>query len=135
MRVEGALCFPDVSRVKVLAMAVTEGREQLEALARVCRGVASHAGAGPDGSRFRGHLTLARARRPFDATRWVHVVDAFPGWTREATTRTLPMMSAAGWKPLTTASVTPPTRVAPPKRRVMVTTTRRVAVRLAMFST
>lgn len=80
LRIEGGLCFPDVARAKILAMAVTEGHEQLTALAAACRGMASHAGAGPDGARFRGHLTLGRARRALDATRWVHVVDAFPGW-------------------------------------------------------
>ncbi|MGD8216442.1 RNA 2',3'-cyclic phosphodiesterase [Aestuariimicrobium sp. Y1814] len=84
VRVEGGLCFPDVGRAKLLALAVTDGHEQLAALAASCRGVASHVGASPDGARFRGHLTLARARRGFDATRWVQLVDAFPGWTWRA---------------------------------------------------
>lgn len=84
VRVEGALCFPDVTRAKLLALGVTDGHAPLEALAGASRGVASHAGAAPDGARFRGHLTLGRSRRPLDATRWVHVVDAFPGWTWRA---------------------------------------------------
>ncbi|MGD7732091.1 RNA 2',3'-cyclic phosphodiesterase [Propionibacteriaceae bacterium G57] len=84
VRVEGALCFPDAARARILALGVTVGHEPLEVLAGACRGVASHVGAAPDGAKFRGHLTLGRARKPFDATRWVHVVDAFPGWTWRA---------------------------------------------------
>lgn len=80
----GALCFPGADRARVLALGVPTGQEQLTALARSCRDAASHAGANPDGARFTGHLTLARARRPFDATKWVHVVDSFPGWTWRA---------------------------------------------------
>lgn len=83
--VSGALCFPNPARARVLAMSVEEGHEQLAALATSCRGAATRAGASPDGSRFRGHLTLARARRPFDATKWFHVVDSFPGWTWRVT--------------------------------------------------
>ena len=84
VRVEGAVCFPDAARARLLALGVTDGHERLAELAGVCRGVASHSGAAPDGERFRGHLTLGRARRPLDATRWVHVLDAFPGWTWRA---------------------------------------------------
>lgn len=80
----GALCFPSADRARVLALGVPTGQEALAVLARSCRDAASHAGANPDGARFTGHLTLARARRPFDATRWVHVVDSFPGWTWRA---------------------------------------------------
>lgn len=78
---EGALCFPNAARARVLAMSVGEGHEQLAAIATSCRGAATRAGAAPEGARFRGHLTLARARRPFDATKWFHVVDSFPGLT------------------------------------------------------
>ncbi len=82
--VGGALCFPSADRARVLALGVSMGHEALAVLARSCRDAASHAGANPDGARFTGHLTLARARRPFDATKWVHVVDSFPGWTWRA---------------------------------------------------
>ena len=81
VRISGALCFPHAAKARALAMAVTEGKESLAALARTCRGVATRAGASPDGANFVGHLTLACARKPLDATKWVHVVDAFPGWT------------------------------------------------------
>lgn len=81
----GALCFPNPARARVLAMSVGEGHEELAALSTSCRGAATRAGAAPDGSRFRGHLTLARARRPFEATKWFHVVDSFPGWTWNVT--------------------------------------------------
>lgn len=85
LRLEGARCFPDAARARLLAVDVAGGHDELAALARRCRNAASRAGADPDGARFQGHLTLGRARRPFDATRWVHVVDSFGGWTFRAT--------------------------------------------------
>lgn len=81
IRVGGALFFPDVARARMMTLGVTSGTAELEALAANCRGVASHAGASPDGATFRGHLTLGRARRAFDATKWFHVIDSFPGWS------------------------------------------------------
>lgn len=79
--IEGAVCFPNVARAKLLAADVRQGHAELESLATSCRGAATRAGAAPDGARFRGHLTLARARRPFEATNWFRVVDSFPGWS------------------------------------------------------
>lgn len=78
LRLEGARCFPSVERAKLLALDVAHGAEPLGHLARACRYAASRSGAAPDGATFVGHLTLGRARRAFDATKWVHVVDAFP---------------------------------------------------------
>jgi 2'-5' RNA ligase len=37
------------------------------------------AGATPDGARFHAHVTLARFRRPTEATRWVRAFDAYEG--------------------------------------------------------
>lgn len=78
--IQGAVCFPHAARARVLAMGIGRGSDALAALAGTCRRQAARAGASPDGATFHGHLTLARARRPFDATKWFHVVDAFPGW-------------------------------------------------------
>ena len=81
----GALCFPAPDRTRVLALGVPTGHAELELLARSCRDAASHAGANPDGGRFTGHLTLARARRPFEDTKWIRVVDSFGPWAWKAT--------------------------------------------------
>lgn len=81
LRLQGARFFPDVARARVLALDVASGHDDLSALALRCRQAASRAGAGPDGTRYQGHLTLGRATRGFDATRWAHVVDSFPGWS------------------------------------------------------
>ncbi len=80
LRLEGAVCFPNVESARVLALGLARGHDELAALARSSRNAASRAGAAPDGARFTGHLTLGRARRPFDATKWFRVVDAFSGW-------------------------------------------------------
>lgn len=85
LHLEGALCFPDVARARVLGIGIRDGATELGALAGTSRRLASHSGASPDGATFRGHLTLGRARRPFDATKWFHIVDSFPGWTWQVT--------------------------------------------------
>ncbi|MGA8210758.1 MAG: hypothetical protein WB798_11455, partial [Nocardioidaceae bacterium] len=43
------------------------------------RAAATKAGAGPQGGRFRAHVTLARCRRPDEATRWLRVLDTYRG--------------------------------------------------------
>lgn len=84
LQLTGARCFPDVARAKLLAMAVGQGSDALEALALRCRGAATRAGAQPDGARFVGHLTLARANRGFDASKWAQVVESFGAWSWQA---------------------------------------------------
>ena len=60
----------------------TEGPE-LDRLATGVRAAATKAGADPAGGRFRPHVTLARVRRPLEATRWLRVLDTYrgPAWT------------------------------------------------------
>ncbi|MDO4784651.1 MAG: RNA 2',3'-cyclic phosphodiesterase [Propionibacteriaceae bacterium] len=79
VRVAGTRCFPGVWRARVLALDVAAGGAELGALARRCRNAANRAGVAVDGAPFTGHLTLARARRPIEATKWLRVLDSFPG--------------------------------------------------------
>ncbi len=78
----GGGAFPGPSRAKVLYAAVVgtpEAREELRRMAVGARAAATKAGAAPEGARFRPHVTLARSGRPFEATRWVRVLDAYYG--------------------------------------------------------
>ncbi len=81
IRVASGLAFPHPVAARVLALGVTNGAPQPAALATKCRHAANRAGAAPDGARFVGHLTLARANRGIQATKWLGVLDSFPGWT------------------------------------------------------
>ena len=77
VRLGGAGCFPDPTSVRVLYLPVADGADELTALSRTSRAAASTVGAEPDGSRFTPHLTMARARRRFEATKWLGVIDSF----------------------------------------------------------
>ncbi|OYO05300.1 RNA 2',3'-cyclic phosphodiesterase [Enemella evansiae] len=77
VRLGGAGCFPDPTSVRVLYLQVAEGADELAALSRTGRAAASTVGAEPDGSRFTPHMTMARARRRFEATKWLRVIDSF----------------------------------------------------------
>ena len=75
----GAGAFPHPGKASVLWLGA-DG-DTLEHLARGCRAAAAHVGAAPDGRAFTGHLTLARLRRPIEATKWLRVLDTFrAGW-------------------------------------------------------
>src|SRR5262245_7110964 len=78
----GGGSFPNPTRAKVLYAAVeTRQHEELRRLAVGTRAAANKAGADADGGKFRAHLTLARSGRPFEATRWLRVLDAYRGPT------------------------------------------------------
>lgn len=81
MRVERGITFPHPVKARLLAMGVTDGADELGRLSEKCRHAAVRAGAAPDGAKFVGHLTLARANRGIQATKWLSVLDSFPGWT------------------------------------------------------
>lgn len=86
VRLGGAGAFPNPAEARVLYLAAAEQPEgALAHLAAGCRGAANRAGAAPDGSRFVPHVTVARMRRPIEATRWLRVLDAAPELTFEAT--------------------------------------------------
>ena len=85
LRLEGGGGFPAPYDARVLWVGVTGGDTALDRLGRLARAVrqgASHAGAAPQGGRFRAHVTVARSRRPFEATRWVRLLEGYagPGW-------------------------------------------------------
>jgi 2'-5' RNA ligase len=76
----GGGAFPNVARARVLYAAVEAGdeaREELRRLATGARAAAAKSGASVDGATFRPHVTLARMRRPQEATRWVRVLSAY----------------------------------------------------------
>jgi 2'-5' RNA ligase len=80
LRLVGSGAFPRVAEARVLWSGVTG---ELDPLARRVRDACSHAGGTPQGGRFHAHLTLARFRRPTEATRWLRVLDSYtgPSWT------------------------------------------------------
>ncbi len=80
LAVGGGGAFPHAARAKVVyAQIVAEetSREELHRLATGARAAATKSGVPVDGARFRPHLTLARANRPVEATRWIRVLSAF----------------------------------------------------------
>lgn len=86
LELRGAGCFPDPSRASVLWLGVGESaRSPLERLATGARAAANISGATPDGKAFVPHLTLARLRRPVEATRWLRILGTYrsPAWRVE----------------------------------------------------
>jgi 2'-5' RNA ligase len=79
--VEGAGAFPNPAAAKFLWLGVSAGAEPLGSLARKTRTAVERVGVRCDGSPFRPHLTLARTRRAHDITRWLRIVEAFPGYS------------------------------------------------------
>lgn len=77
----GGGAFPDVAAGRVLWTGVEPG-EPLAALAVRARNAATTSGVEVDGTRFRPHLTLARAGRPTEMTRWLRVLEPYrsPVW-------------------------------------------------------
>jgi len=85
----GGGAFPNVGRARVLWAGVElddAGRTELSRLATGTRAAASKAGVDVDGARFKPHVSVARMRRPEEATSWVRLLDAYrgPGWTADA---------------------------------------------------
>ena len=59
--------------------------EELGRLSTGARAAASKSGAPADGATFRPHLTLARMRRPVEATRWLRVLSTYRSRAFEVT--------------------------------------------------
>lgn len=86
--VAGGGAFPGPARAKVLYAGVAtseDGATELGRLATGTRAAATKAGTEVDGGRFHPHVTLARSGRPFEATRWLRVLDSYrgPSWTAD----------------------------------------------------
>jgi 2'-5' RNA ligase len=82
LSLRGAGAFPDPSRAKVLWLAAAGASEDLDELVQLAlnaRSAANAAGATPDGKAFRAHLTLARLKRPIEATKWLRILDTYEG--------------------------------------------------------
>lgn len=80
LRLAGGGAFPNPARAKVLYARVEAAERDLEELRRLstgARAAANKGGAPADGATFRPHLTLARARRPVEATRWLRVLSTY----------------------------------------------------------
>ncbi|MDO5676484.1 MAG: RNA 2',3'-cyclic phosphodiesterase [Propionibacteriaceae bacterium] len=80
VRVAGGIVFPNPDKARVLGLGVAAGHDELAALSASCRAAASRAGVEADGTKFVGHLTLARSQG-VRALRWLNVLDSFPGWS------------------------------------------------------
>ena len=72
----GSGAFPSPERARVLWLGATaDPPDSLSHLATGVRAAANKAGAVVEGGRFRAHLTLARLRKPQDATRWLRILE------------------------------------------------------------
>ena len=82
----GPVTFPDAGTARVLAVGVASVSESadvvLERLAGRARNAAVVSGIEVDGSRFKPHATIARLRRPTEATNWVRLLETYvgPSW-------------------------------------------------------
>lgn len=82
LQIRGGGAFPVIERAKVVYAGLTDHGDatgSLERLSERTRNAAAVSGCAPDGRAFTAHLTLARSRRPVEATRWVRVLDAYSG--------------------------------------------------------
>jgi 2'-5' RNA ligase len=91
LALRGAGAFPHAGDARVLWAGVggePSALESLRHLSRTVRLACSRAGASPEGGPFHPHLTVARARRPFEATRWLRALDTYEGprWVAQEVT-------------------------------------------------
>ena len=92
LRLNGAGVFPHPGEARVVWVGVRSedvgGPPALESLALGVRRACGRVGAPPAGCDYRPHLTLARSRRPFEATRWLRTMDTYAGppWTADEVT-------------------------------------------------
>lgn len=85
VRLAGAGAFPTPYAAKVLWVGASSAADELATLAHRSRTAAERAGVRTDGARFVPHVTVARASRGVEATRWLRVLDAAPplSWRAE----------------------------------------------------
>lgn len=85
LRLGGGGSFPYVAAARTLWFGVTHGRSEVSALATRCRNAADRAGIPVDWAKFFPHLTVARTRQPFNATKWIGILDTFEEASWQAT--------------------------------------------------
>ncbi|WP_460711203.1 RNA 2',3'-cyclic phosphodiesterase [Nocardioides dilutus] len=81
-RIAGGGAFPGPVDARVLWAGLEldeHGRTELARLATGARAAAARAGIEVSGGRFRPHVTVARLRRPAEATRWVRLLEGYAG--------------------------------------------------------
>jgi RNA 2',3'-cyclic 3'-phosphodiesterase len=85
LRLQGAGSFPNPAQGKVLWAGLAGDTDTLERLSASSRSAAVRAGIEVDGSKFRPHVTLARANRPVELTKWLRVFGLYtgPSWQVE----------------------------------------------------
>lgn len=91
LRLARPVVFPDVARARVLALGVDPVSPSADVVLERMAGRARSAavtsgievdpstGSGRRAQRFRPHVTVARFRRPTEATRWVRVLETYVG--------------------------------------------------------
>lgn len=75
----GSGAFPLPEAARVLYLGIDTDRVWLDGLAGRIRTAVGRAGVDVDGGTFRPHLTVARSRRPHEATRWLRILETFRG--------------------------------------------------------
>lgn len=81
-RLAGGGAFPDAARARVLWTGLDldeAGRTEVGRMATGARAAAVRAGIEVAGQRFRPHVTVARMRRPGEASRWVRLLEGYQG--------------------------------------------------------
>ncbi|WP_427383358.1 RNA 2',3'-cyclic phosphodiesterase [Janibacter sp. G56] len=92
LRLKGAGVFPSTDEARVAWMDVhpeaVDGLAALTGLALESRRAAHRIGVSPAEGGYRPHLTLARSRRPFEATTWLRVMQGYDGplWSADEVT-------------------------------------------------
>lgn len=83
LQVRGGGAFPVIERARLLYAGVEDPSNALDLISATTRAAAARTGCSPEGRAFVPHLSLARSRRPMEATRWVRVLDTYlgPMWT------------------------------------------------------
>ncbi|WP_270887567.1 RNA 2',3'-cyclic phosphodiesterase [Pedococcus sp. 5OH_020] len=92
LQCKGGGAFPSPYEARVTWVGVQGDSESLQSLAALSRAVrlaCARAGGAPAGGPFVPHLTLARSRRPFEATRWLRVLESYEGPDWDASEVTL----------------------------------------------
>lgn len=81
--ITGGGAFPNAGRARVLWAGLDTDTVELGRLATGARAAAAKSGIEVDGSRFRGHVTLARLGVPGEVSNWVRLLDSYrgPTWT------------------------------------------------------